>query len=126
MRFSNFRKPLAYYDVVDIVNEAQFDIIHQIAATDPPSDTPIRAGKAWTSDTVHLTLGATTGGRLYHCVCILYLAAILKLWGLDSEYNFHEADMEFVKATTGLPEVPEDIGYGHIGIVGSTAESSNM
>ena len=121
MRFYNFGKPLAYYDVVDIVNEAQFDIVHQIAATDPPSDKPIHSGKTWLSDTVHLTLGATRD-RLFHSVCILFLAAILKLWGLDSEYNFHEADMEFLKTTMGLPEVPEDIGYGHIGLVGGTAE----
>ena len=118
MRFANFRRPLAYYDVVDIVNEAQFDIVLEMAATDPPQDKSIHSGRTWTSGTLHLTL-AGTRDRLFHSVCILYLAAILKLWGLDSEYHFHEADMELLKTTTSWPEL---IGHGYIGIAGGTAE----
>lgn len=118
MRFLNFKRPLGTTDLVDIINEAQFDIVLDIAATDPPQDKALQFGRAWTSDTVYLTL-APTSDRLFHSVCILYLAAILRLWGQNSEYNFYGTDMEFLKTTTSWPEV---IGYGYIGNVGGTAE----
>lgn len=118
MRFTNFKTSLDYIDVLDVFNEAQFDILLEMAATDPPQDKYIDAGRAWTSDTVYLSIDHIKD-RLFHSVCVLYLAAMLRLWGLDSAYNFYEANIELLKTTTSWPEV---IGSGHMGKVSGTAE----
>lgn len=118
IRFTDFKASLDYIDVLDVFNEAQFDIMLEMAATDPPQDKYIEAGRAWTSDDVYLSLGPTQD-RLLHSICVLYLAATVRLWGLDSVYNFYEANIELLKTTTDWPEV---IGNGHIGKVSGTAE----
>ena len=118
MRFTNFKSSLDYIDVLDVFNEAQFDIMLGMAATDPPRDKYIDVGRSWTSDTVYLTVGHTKD-RLLHSICVLYLAATVRLWGLDSAYNFYEAEMELLKSTTSWPEV---IGTGRIGKVDGMAE----
>lgn len=119
MQFTDFGRPLGYTNVLDLLNGAQYDIMVEMAATDPPQDKFIGSGKAWTSDTVHLSIDPVKD-RVFHSVCVLYLAAILRLWGLDSAYDFHETNMEFLKTTTSWPET---IGRVYIRGVSGAAEN---
>ena len=118
IRFSNFKGRLIYIDVLDVINEAQYDIMLEMAATRPPQDQAVVRGRAWTSDAVHLSINPN-GNRMLHSICGLYLAAIIRLWGYKSEYDFYEADLAFYVSTRSRLEV---IGHGQIRGLGSTAE----
>ena len=116
--FTNFRGRLIYIDVLDVINEAQYDIMLEMAATNPPQDQSIGEVRAWTSDAVHLSINPN-GNRMVHSICGLYLAAIIRLWGYKSVYGFYEADLAFYMSIRGRLEV---LGYGQIRGLGSTAE----
>lgn len=119
IQFTNFKEAIPYYDVLDLLFEAQFDIMREMAVTYPSDDQSIGQSRVWTSDTLYLAISSDQE-RILHSICGLYLAAMVRLWGI--EYGFHEADLEFL-GTFGRLYLPEVIGRGKIGTLGGTVES---
>ena len=119
IQFTNFKEGLAFFDVLDLLSEVQYNIMQEMAATDPSQDRSIGQTRAWTSDIVNLSI-SSDNSRIVHSVCGLYLAAMITLWGFG--YGFCEADMEFLK-TFGPASPPELIGRGRLVGVGGTVES---
>ncbi len=118
IQFTNFEERLDSFNVVDLISEAQYDIMKEMAATYPSQDRSIGQRRAWTSDTVNLAI-SSSNNRIVHSVCGLYLAAMVRLWGF--EHGFYEADLEFLK-TEGAASLPEVLGRGRLAGVGGTVE----
>ena len=118
IKFTRFKEAIGYFQVLDLLYEAQYDIMQEMAATYPSQDQPV-GQRAWMSDSVHLSI-ASYNYRVVHSVCGLYLVAMIKLWG--SEYGFNEADFQLLE-TLGSMSLPEIIGYGQINSVGGTVET---
>lgn len=87
-----------YTAAVDIIADAQLDILSELVTT---KDAPIDQRRIWTADIV--TLGLISSGQLTHSLCSLMLAAMLSLWG--DRYGFATVNMEFLMATTRGPVV---------------------
>ena len=118
IKFTRFKEAIGYFQVLDLLYEAQYDIMQEMAATYPSQDQSI-GQRAWMSDNVHLSI-SSYNNRIVHSVCGLYLVAMIKLWG--SEYGFYEADFRLL-GTFGPARLPETIGYGQINSVGGTIQS---
>lgn len=118
MKFTNFKEAIGYFEVLELLNDAQYDIMQGMSATYPSQDQSIGQIRAWTSDNAHLSISPLKN-RIVHSVCGLYLVSMVKLWG--SEYGFYEADFQFL-GTIGAARLPEIIGYGQINSLRGTVE----
>ena len=119
IQFTNFGGNLVSKDALDLLYEAQYDILLEMAATSPSQDRSIGEIRAWTSDFVHLSI-SSDNNRIVHSVCALYLAAIVRLWGF--KWGFRKADLEFLERREGA-SLSEIIGRGRISSVDGTVES---
>ncbi len=114
IQLTNYKEALGNIDVIDLLHEAQLDIMVELAAAQ--RDLSIGMNRAWTSDTVHFSI--TSVNKIVHTICGLYLAAMIQLWG--NVYGFFGADLEFLETKTDITEV---IGRGLISGVIRTVES---
>ena len=116
IQVTNFKSAVDFREILDLFNWAQYEIMREMAATDPFQNQPVGV-RSWTSDNVHLSIHSND--LMLHSVCGLYLAAIVRLWGFKSGYRFYEAEFEFLE-TTGWPKI---VGSGEIIRVGVTVEN---